>query len=191
MNENSLRDDVFVMHLTNKEMAEKYHTSISSVKVRLNKFNIKRSRISITESQQRHKIPDAAYEILNDKDRFVSFLCEHKNLSAVDMAGLIGVEPNCIYKRAHQYGVRHIINRFSSSVEKSLCDFLLSIGVSSVKNRSLLGRLEVDCYCPDYKIGIEVNGTLSVLRLFDRFSGRAVRLVPFESDRRKILEVFS
>jgi len=47
----------------------------------------------------------------------------------------------------------------ASRGEKEFADWLISLGYNVISNdRSVLGGLEIDCYLPEYKLGIEHNG---------------------------------
>ena len=48
-----------------------------------------------------------------------------------------------------------------SSYEKEIYDFLISLGIKNIErsNRNILNGKEIDIYLPDYKIGIEFNGS--------------------------------
>lgn len=59
----------------------------------------------------------------------------------------------------HKYDSWDLINPKESYQEFEIMSFVRSLGVSCYKDKSMLKPYEIDCYCPDYKIGIEFNGT--------------------------------
>ena len=59
----------------------------------------------------------------------------------------------------HKYDSWDLINPKESYQEFEIMSFVRGLGVSCYKDKSMLKPYEIDCYCPDYKIGIEFNGT--------------------------------
>lgn len=59
----------------------------------------------------------------------------------------------------HKYDSWDLINPKESYQEFEIISFVRGLGVSCYKDKSVLKPYEVDCYCPEYKIGIEFNGT--------------------------------
>jgi len=59
----------------------------------------------------------------------------------------------------HKYDSWDLINPKESYQEFEIMSFVRSLGVYCYKDKSMLKPYEIDCYCPDYKIGIEFNGT--------------------------------
>ena len=58
----------------------------------------------------------------------------------------------------HKYGSWDLINPKESYQEFEIMSFVRSLGISCYKDKSVLKPYEIDCYCPEYKIGIEFNG---------------------------------
>ncbi len=58
----------------------------------------------------------------------------------------------------HKYNSWDLINPKESYQEFEIMSFVRSLGVSCYKDKSVLKPYEIDCYCPEYKIGIEFNG---------------------------------
>ena len=59
----------------------------------------------------------------------------------------------------HKYDSWDLINPKESYQEFEIISFVRGLGVSCYKDKSILKPYEIDCYCPEYKIGIEFNGT--------------------------------
>ena len=56
---------------------------------------------------------------------------------------------------------RYAIKSYISKSENEIKEFLLSYNIKVIQSdRKILNGLEIDLYCPDYKIGIEYNGNL-------------------------------
>ena len=58
----------------------------------------------------------------------------------------------------HKYDSWDLINPKESYQEFEIMSFVRSLGISCYKDKSVLKPYEIDCYCPEYKIGIEFNG---------------------------------
>lgn len=111
------------------------------------------------------KTPSASHlseetrNILNNKDLFEKFLEENGKMSITQAAKKLGCSGFTIRKKAELLGIKDVVKRFIQREEFEVGYFLDSIGVAYEKNRTILAPLEIDFYCPDYKIGIEFNGT--------------------------------
>lgn len=97
-------------------------------------------------------------DLLNSKDKLVEFIEKSDNKSSAYLAKKIGCSFSTFNNRINQYDIRYLIDQTSSVYEAELSDFLDAIGVKHYKSRDVIPPLEIDFYCPDYKIGIEFNG---------------------------------
>lgn len=68
-----------------------------------------------------------------------------------------------VYEKIHDCGLEDAIqmNPARSHYEDEIIQFLRKMGINNIimNDRSILGGKEIDIYLPDYKIGIEFNGT--------------------------------
>lgn len=97
--------------------------------------------------------------ILHNRDLFERFLEENGQMSIGQAAKKLGCSAFSIRRSASILGIDNVIKRFIKREEFEVSDFLDSLGVVHRKDRTILFPLEVDCYCPEYRIGIEFNGT--------------------------------
>lgn len=98
--------------------------------------------------------PDAK-RVLEDKARLTSMYETHRNTTS--MAEELGVWPHTVrkYMNLHDIDRKYSV----SSLEKSMEEFLDSIGVDYVRNdRSVLNGKEMDFFIPSKMVGIEMNG---------------------------------
>lgn len=58
----------------------------------------------------------------------------------------------------HKYDSWDLINPRESYQEFEIMSFVRNLGISCYKDKTILKPYEIDCYCPDFKIGIEFNG---------------------------------
>lgn len=90
--------------------------------------------------------------ILKNKDLLFAY-AEGKTLNLV--AYELGVDPKTVLNYWH----KHELPVFQSRYEEIISEWLTSMGVSYIRStRKMIGRLELDFYLPDFKIGIEFNG---------------------------------
>lgn len=102
------------------------------------------------------------YQILSNKNKFEEYLqLLNKRVTFKDVAEKLNCSIGVVIKYAHLYNLLSYIqlSANTSSYEQEICDLLKEWGILFERsNRTVLEGLEIDIYCPDYKIGIEFNG---------------------------------
>lgn len=101
-----------------------------------------------------------AYSILGDKNRFSSFIDECELHNAKSIANKLNVSICTLYSYLYKYNMVHKLNHASSVYEDELKSILKENKIKCYKTRKVIYPLEIDLYCPDFKIGIEFNGNV-------------------------------
>jgi len=100
-----------------------------------------------------HKFPDKEIEILNDTEKLTAL---YKTHTVDQIAEKLNVHIQTVYRHLNNNSIR---TPFSSELERSMCDYLESLGVINiVKNTRQVISKELDIYLPDYNLAIEMNG---------------------------------
>lgn len=105
-------------------------------------------------------LDEFAYRTLNDKDRLSSFIDESNFRSAKSIANKLNVSVCTLYNYLYKYNMLYKINHASSVYEDELKNLLKENKIKCYKTRKIIYPLEIDLYCPDFKIGIEFNGNV-------------------------------
>lgn len=104
------------------------------------------------------EIPKEIRDILNSKQKLTEFINKCKHKTVVCIAQKLGCSDGAVNDRINKFDLRHLIDQSASKYEIELSDFLDSLNVRHYKSKKIIPPLEIDFYCPDYKIGIEFNG---------------------------------
>lgn len=113
-------------------------------------------------SFQQKEIPRESVEIVSSKEKFLNFLREQPNkMTSYEIGEKLGYNFNSINAKIELFHLQKYVSqkRNFSKPEKELKNFLMGLGIKTRKTRKELGGLEIDLYSPQYKIGIEFNGT--------------------------------
>lgn len=103
-------------------------------------------------------LPLEVREILNSKKNLVEFINNCKSKTTFDIAKEIGCSFTTLNIRINRYKIRNLIDQCSSRYETEIANFLDSLNIKHYKSKDVIKPLEIDFYCPDYKIGIEFDG---------------------------------
>jgi len=80
-------------------------------------------------------------------------------LTIGDIAKTLGILPGQLNKRFHRYGLT-IFRHYLSSIERQLSEHYGSLGILvETRDRKIIAPKEIDIYFPDFKLGVEVNGS--------------------------------
>lgn len=120
------------------------------------------------------ELSDQTVKILRDRDLFISTLesipFRERSIDRINEVLQVS-STSCIRKYIAQYDVRHLVNYSKSNFENEVKEYIMSLGVKTVNDRWVLGdKLEIDIYCPDHRVGFEVNGGFyhSEMRLYHK-----------------------
>lgn len=97
-------------------------------------------------------------KIFSSRDNLEKFIILQPLKTVIAMAETLGCGDATLVRYLGLYDLWGYIENGSSYGEKELGEFLDSLGVRHEKTRRIVKPLEIDLYCPDYKIGIEFNG---------------------------------
>lgn len=139
---------------------EKYgaECSLSNSIVRAKAKETLRRRYHRENGSQTH-LSEESIEVLSSREALREFMITN-NIHTVRELTLAlgrGSMPK-IGEYLHKYDSWDLINPKESYQEFEIMSFVRSLGVSCYKDKSILKPYEIDCYCPEYKIGIEFNG---------------------------------
>lgn len=96
---------------------------------------------------------------LSSEENFKNFIKENNIKDATDLSVRLGVGVGAIYRYINKFDAWNCFDLKMNHKEREVSHFLDSIGVRFEKTRKIINPYEIDFYCPDYKIGIEFNGT--------------------------------
>ena len=139
---------------------EKYgaECSLSNPAVRAKAKETLERKYRCENGSQTH-LSEESIKVLSSRDNLREFMITN-NIHTVRELTLAlgrGSMPK-IGEYLHKYDSWDLINPKESYQEFEIMSFVRSLGVSCYKDKSVLKPYEIDCYCPDYKIGIEFNG---------------------------------
>lgn len=139
---------------------EKYgaECSLSNPVVRAKAKETLERKYHCENGSQTH-LSEESIKVLSSRDNLREFMITN-NIHTVRELTLAlgrGSMPK-IGEYLHKYDSWDLINPKESYQEFEIMSFVRSLGVSCYKDKSVLKPYEIDCYCPDYKIGIEFNG---------------------------------
>ena len=101
-----------------------------------------------------------AYSILSDKNRLSSFIDECGLHNAKSIANKLNVSICTLYNYLYKYNMVYKLNHASSVYEDELKSILKENKIKCYKTRKIIYPLEIDLYCPNFKIGVEFNGNV-------------------------------
>lgn len=105
------------------------------------------------------QLPQKTIEIVNDKDKFRSFIIENKLCTVAEISDALQYKSESnVCKLLHKYDSWDLIDKYSSGEEQALNSFISSIGVCGQKDRKVVFPYEIDILCDEYKTGLEMNG---------------------------------
>jgi len=145
--------------LTISDIAKKHNDTLTNVREFLNKngYTKKYSKLSISNTNRHINNLKYAHDKLDDVSYVASMVTE--GYSGVDFANELGCSPNHVCEYLRKAGRPLINDGLISSIEKRLLKQLELYNINCVSNsRSIIAPLELDIYCPDHNIAIEVNG---------------------------------
>jgi len=100
-------------------------------------------------------ISKAAFEILNDPNKFAELLQQN---SCFSMAQTLGVKSTVISTRHKKFGLDIIRAKGTSSYENEIATWLQEMNLTFYKDRSILNGKELDFYIPAHHVAIEFQG---------------------------------
>lgn len=155
-----------------EEISKIYGCHSSTILKYLKIFNISRTKEQNQAKKQetckkkygatdykRKNWPPHTEEILQNREKFEEFIKEITPKTTENIANRLGCSIPVVDRKILQYKLRYLIEEFTSQGERWVNDLLDKIGVNHYKTRQIIPPYEIDCYCPDYKIGIEFNGS--------------------------------
>ena len=139
---------------------EKYgaECSLSNSIVRAKAKETLRRRYHRENGSQTH-LSEESIEVLSSREALREFMITNNIHTVCELTLALGrgSMPK-IGEYLHKYDSWDLINPKESYQEFEIMSFVRSLGVSCYKDKSILKPYEIDCYCPEYKIGIEFNG---------------------------------
>jgi hypothetical protein len=132
------------------------------IKNKIKNTNLKRYGVEWTSQidkvknkiRQRRGILDSTMEILQNKNLLNDLLQKHNGF---DSAKILGISDVTISRYARLHGIR---DGFRSNLEQSVAKWLNETGLFFRTDRTILNGFEIDRFCEDKKIGIEINGLI-------------------------------
>lgn len=98
---------------------------------------------------------------LNDADTLRSKIKELQLKTPEALKEYIGFKGMCsVYRLINKLGLQDLMDPYTSCYETEITNLLRGWGISCYKSKKIIAPYEIDIYCPDYKIGIEINGNL-------------------------------
>lgn len=98
-------------------------------------------------------------DCLHSETNFRNMIKEHDLKSVSDIMEHLGVSSYCTLAYIHKYNIDNILNKNTSCYEDKIERWLLQYNIKVIRNKRLFDNKEIDIYLPDYKIGIEFNGS--------------------------------
>lgn len=106
-------------------------------------------------------IEDWVLELINSPEKMREFVVSKNIKSPMELKYALGFNGECtIYRIINRTGINDLMDSFTSCYEAEFSELLKSWGVRCFKTKKEISPYEIDLYCPDYKIGIEINGNL-------------------------------
>lgn len=103
--------------------------------------------------------PEGTYKILSSKNNFLNFIRSQKDKTRIGLASTLGCSFSVICNYIKKYDLFSEVDTIASHPELEISMFLDELGVEHYKTKSIIFPYEIDFYCPEYKIGIEFNGS--------------------------------
>lgn len=115
---------------------------------------------------KKNKRTQEQLEYVKDKDSLLKAIKDNfgdKKPSTYELSQLLGLNDHCTLKYIHRYNLENYVDigGYTSRQEKEITDLVKElVGEAKVvsKDRSILGKQELDIYIPDKNLAIEVNG---------------------------------
>lgn len=103
-------------------------------------------------------------DLLSDRDRLKEYLesIPYESRTYAYMSNDLDVNCTTLGRYCERYGLSDIVNKsptIHSSYEEDVKKLLLSYGLDLEPDRTIIRPYEIDLYSPEYRIGIEFNGT--------------------------------
>lgn len=98
-------------------------------------------------------------DIVSSEENFKKFISEYNLKTTTQIADYLGYSIAPIEQFIVLYNCRDLIDPYTSKPEQELREFVESLGVKTEHTRQIIPPYEIDIYCPEYKVGIEFNGT--------------------------------
>ena len=105
-------------------------------------------------------IGEQSVDILSSKEKFLEYINCHPRKTCAEIAQELGYSRSSVEKRVFEWGLESEVshNWYASVPEREIRDLLESWGLEVKKEKKILWPLEIDIYCPKFKIGVEFNG---------------------------------
>jgi len=148
------KDDNIVNELRHKKMVETNLTRYG-VKYPAQNVNILNSYINIDMESA---------EIVNDKETFIEYIKNNKGKTIQEIANQLHYSYSIIQSKIILYNLQEYVKYTTSTAhyEDEICQYLTELGINNIirNTRDILSdKQEIDIYMPDYKFGIEFNGS--------------------------------
>lgn len=106
---------------------------------------------------------DLFREVFDNKEKAIELLTA-KNLSYFDLSKMFNAPYYTVQMWATKLNIKHLVKHTfegKSSYEEEIINFLYSLNITNIirNSKDYLEGQEIDIYLPEYKIGIEFNGT--------------------------------
>lgn len=147
-----------------KTMIEKYgvenYTQTKEYREKIYQTNLE--RYSAPNHMQQNMLH---LDIWRDKTKFSEYVSSLSEKPTIyDLMEFFNLtDRTVIYEKIHGWGLDEFVHMkpARSHYENDIIGFLRGLGIENIicNDRSVLGGKEIDIYLPDYKMGIEFNGT--------------------------------
>jgi len=97
-------------------------------------------------------------DIIDDKDKMVSYINTHKFHNILEMVNNLGIGYKTIQRRIQQWNLYQLFNYSVSLPEKEIRDYINQHFETENNVKKYLDGKEIDVYIPKKNIGIEFNG---------------------------------
>ena len=148
------------MEITNMERYGVRHSMQSSdIKEKLKKTNLERYGVEYILTNPLRDV------FLKDRETFISFISEtfEEKPTRYDIAEVLNYSPASVSKYIHLFNAEDYVNMYPKNYfeEDEIINILESFGITNYvrSERNILDGKEIDIYLPDYKVGIEFNGS--------------------------------
>lgn len=95
--------------------------------------------------------------ILNNKEEFKKYLGKYCYVS--DVSKSLNCSATTILNRIHEYGFEDFLKYKTSKIETEITELLNSWNIKTERTKKIINPYEIDIFCKDYNIGIEINGS--------------------------------
>ena len=105
------------------------------------------------------KWPEGTFDVLSSEDKLKEYISQSNDKTRIGLAASLGCSESTIGVYIRLYHLEEQVEQIASHPERELKDFLDGLGVKNYKSKSIISPFEIDCYCPEYGVGIEFNGS--------------------------------